>query len=33
MTVWLDPHIYVISRVTDDYHRMAWASPPLRRTR
>jgi predicted metal-dependent TIM-barrel fold hydrolase len=23
MTSWLDPHIHMISRVTDDYHRMA----------
>lgn len=23
MTAWLDPHIHMISRVTDDYHRMA----------
>ena len=23
MTTWLDPHIHMISRVTDDYHRMA----------
>ena len=25
MTAWLDPHIHMISRVTDDYHRMALA--------
>jgi hypothetical protein len=25
MTPWLDPHIHMISRVTDDYHRMALA--------
>src|SRR6476661_7104017 len=23
MVPWLDPHIHMISRVTDDYHRMA----------
>jgi predicted metal-dependent TIM-barrel fold hydrolase len=23
MSVWIDPHIHMISRVTDDYHRMA----------
>ena len=23
MTAWLDPHIHMISRTTDDYHRMA----------
>ena len=23
MSFWIDPHIHMISRVTDDYHRMA----------
>ena len=23
MAAWLDPHIHMISRVTDDYHRLA----------
>jgi predicted metal-dependent TIM-barrel fold hydrolase len=23
MSCWIDPHIHMISRVTDDYHRMA----------
>ena len=25
MSFWIDPHIHMISRVTDDYHRMAMA--------
>lgn len=25
MTAWLDPHIHMVSRTTDDYHRMAIA--------